>query len=565
MRFKSILSLILVLIISPTNTFGIGNFLLPSNDLRTNYIRFDQQKFMNTKKFSNTLIINGNRDLQQQAQLNGWEGSGTKTNPITIEGYTFPDADSTTSASISINNVNLFFLIKSNDFALTNSSTNYSKDNIVILNSSNGMILQNSFYNPFVLDDESNIYISNSQNITIKENIFESVYQYSVQLLIVSSSQIKITENTFLEDQFNNLLIVNYCNNSAITNNIMNNGTLVFYFDYNINITNNILNNAFLEVSISNLLINYNIIENIKSYPGIILNTGFTPKPYEPINTYYHINNFLLYYGTIIENNLLQNNFLGIEIYRPVDNQIFITCPGLPECTDLPSNYSGISILHYSNILIRHNAFVNNTWKAITIGDYNDNNTIYENNFINNNQSLNTLNSNIQFTTQVYEFQPQNVSNNWFFKGKGNYWSDYNFHSNTSSIGLYPIQINANNSDPYPLLEPVTIIYTLSIKPGAHWTNLTSQNLQEYVFNTVFPVFLITVVVVLTIVFLDLSVQYSKYRKLKKQKNANYNNFSSFLITNLPFKSKKTNHLTNKLSDRTLEMIDEIMIENKET
>ena len=121
--------------------------------------------------------------------------------------------------------------------------------------------------------------------------------------------------------------------------------------------------------------------------------------------------------------------------------------------------FSVISLSNSSNNRISHNTFSENGGR-ITIWnetDISENNFIYANNFLNNNNG----------GIQAYDEGMNNKWNDTFIKG--NYWSDYTFRypnaHNNSIVWNTPYGINgsANSKDFFPLCNPVnnTVIYPI--------------------------------------------------------------------------------------------------------
>ena len=86
---------------------------------------------------TNPISINNNTDLLVKALLLGWSGDGSPQNPIIIENY---NISSTTSNSISIENVTLYFTIRQNWLG-------YGIRGLFLKNVSNGLIAQNIVLN----------------------------------------------------------------------------------------------------------------------------------------------------------------------------------------------------------------------------------------------------------------------------------------------------------------------------------------------------------------------------------------------------------------------------------
>ena len=94
-----------------------------------------------------------------------------------------------------------------------------------------------------------------------------------------------------------------------------------------------------------------------------------------------------------------------------------------------------------SNCTLTNNTFLSNQ-KGIMILKNSLNTLIYQNNFINNNISADNNGTNTMF----------------YSSEKGNYWKEYNeSDTNNDGIGDYPFIISENTSDPFPVMNPITI------------------------------------------------------------------------------------------------------------
>jgi parallel beta-helix repeat protein len=109
----------------------------------------------------------------------------------------------------------------------------------------------------------------------------------------------------------------------------------------------------------------------------------------------------------------------------------------------------GIFLENYPNKIIGNN-FENNTIGIFFSGG-SSNNTIYHNNFINNQKDMEDAHS---LAPWIYE-----ISVNYWDNGQeGNYWSDYNGTDNDGDgIGDSPRLVYEKNQDNYPLMNPVDI------------------------------------------------------------------------------------------------------------
>jgi parallel beta-helix repeat protein len=134
---------------------------------------------------------------------------------------------------------------------------------------------------------------------------------------------------------------------------------------------------------------------------------------------------------TILNNNIINNFAYGI--YLVTSSRCLIAE------NNITLNYGAILLSYSSNNTIFHNNIINHTY-ALWL-DYSDNNTIFHNNFINN-------------TYQVDSWESDNLWNDEYPSG-GNYWDDYTGQdSDGDGIGDTPYQIDENDNDNYPLMNP---------------------------------------------------------------------------------------------------------------
>ena len=136
----------------------------------------------------------------------------------------------------------------------------------------------------------------------------------------------------------------------------------------------------------------------------------------------------------IVGNNLV-NNWLGMVFHETENNQI------------IANNITNTHNRYYPSLGIPGTGIY--FWIA-------SNNTIYHNNFVNNDQ-------------QVYDGTSQLSVNSWDNGTVGNYWSDYESkypnatENDNSGIGNTPYEIDTSNRENYPLIQPYAIT---SISPS---------------------------------------------------------------------------------------------------
>ena len=128
--------------------------------------------------------------------------------------------------------------------------------------------------------------------------------------------------------------------------------------------------------------------------------------------------------------------------------------------TNCNGRYGGIFLENYPSIIVGNN-FENNTI-GIFFSHGASNNTIYENNFVNNQKDMDDAHS----VLPIYEISV----NDWDNGSRGNYWSNYNGTDNDGDgIGDTPHFVYENNQDNYPLMSPVDIT---TIPEFPSWTPL---------------------------------------------------------------------------------------------
>jgi nitrous oxidase accessory protein len=167
-------------------------------------------------------------------------------------------------------------------------------------------------------------------------------------------------------------------------------------------------------------------------------------------------------YGNIVANNTMTKCYAGINLDLTAQNKI--------SANTVSTNYFGISAIQGSGEnIFNSNNVMSNTYATAIVGL---NNTVYDNNFIDNVQ---------QIGNPDLIMGPNPPADTFWFQGtRGNYWSDYlsryphSSEVDSTGVGDIPYVIDANNTDPYPLMAPYnTSSLTIQLPTWADLSVLT--------------------------------------------------------------------------------------------
>ncbi|MFP4050664.1 MAG: NosD domain-containing protein [Thermoplasmata archaeon] len=410
--------------------------------------------------------IDGDEDLENQAQQEGWPGNGSEENPFVIEGYKINKVDGdhgiyvgNTTHNLEIKNNYLEY--KSHHGIYLKNVTNCIINNNTIFKSNIGIYSYTSKSNIIskndVESDSVDIYLRESTDTELTGNnmkgngleIWGKKLEYWNTHSIDTSNTInektvhywKNKDQGKIPSNSGQVILAN-CTNINVENQLLDSftGINVAYSD-NINIKGNeMFNNSNRGISLyhsDNCMIENNIIVST-SVSGISLTKSNRTRVVD--NKIIKNNNFgirLQYSGEneIVENNVSANKGSAIILRGESDrnnvnrNIISKNAEGvraLGEFNSIVDNvissndYYGVYLSKSENISVYHNDFVDNKEQGV---DYGSNNQWY-------NESL----------------------------SEGNYWNDYTGKdSNDDGIGDEPyanIGGRAGSQDEYPLMEP---------------------------------------------------------------------------------------------------------------
>jgi len=296
---------------------------------------------------------------------------------------------------------------------LTNSTITVQRDNIVI--DGRGFTIST----PDVRS-HTGIILSNRSNVTIK-NV--CVNQFGVGILLHNSSNNVIAGNRI--NSTNCVYLLMFSSHNIITGNRMLGDGYGVRGDGSFNnITgNNFVTPYSVEMSCNNTIISQNYFENDTSirlgdtsHYNIITENTMVGGLYGVILSGSSSNNI------VFGNNITAKDECGIKIDGSFDNTVYENY--------LANNEVGVYIF---NRAVADSRF-----------SYSTNNTFYHNNFV-----LNTKN---------FHIAGGSLPNFWDNSEEGNYWSNYTGADlNGDSIGDTPYVIDTNNTDRYPLMNPIEI------------------------------------------------------------------------------------------------------------
>jgi len=285
---------------------------------------------------------------------------------------------------------------------------------LLLVNTNNSRVTDNNMIN----NDDYGIYLyQSSNNILCRNNVSNS----DRGIYLTSSSNDNTISNNNIKINNNGIYLAGAFNNMIHVNNITHNGKgITLGFSINNTIHGNIVKNnsadgiRLYSSSNSNTISGNNVTNNCA---GISLS--------ESIN------------NTVFNNNVT-NSGSGILLCGSSDNSVI--------GNNIANNFDGIHMAYdgsINNIVIRNN-ITNNDYGIKVSGS--SNNYIFHNNIVDNSE-------------QVFFHYPSyaNVWDDGYPSG-GNYWSNHNgVDANFDGIGDVSYTIDANNTDRYPLIAPITV------------------------------------------------------------------------------------------------------------
>lgn len=351
------------------------------------------------------ITISNDADFVVQANLDGWTGDGSISNPYIIEGYKFSDE---TDFQIDINNVNHYFIIKDSFVE------NATKGGIRLQHVSNVIITNN-----IVSDNKGDgIFLNHTSDMLISKNIINSTQQAATFFddqgisnfpfaIDVTRSTNVIVEDNILHDNIDGIWFWINVKNSIIRRNVVNN----HHFE-GMGFGGGRANFPFL-ISNNNTIIN-NTISNARY--GIWI---FQDNPDDVI-------------GSFVQDNIVTNSQQGLRIEKTSNITV--------QENNFNSGTRGIVIIATDNSTVSHNTLQNNTDYGLDLDLFSNNNFISENQFISNNQGDRQLNDRSLGDTNTVEF---------------NYYNEWESpDANEDGYVDEPYEIGSSKVDLFPLAQP---------------------------------------------------------------------------------------------------------------
>ncbi|MCW4021830.1 MAG: right-handed parallel beta-helix repeat-containing protein [Candidatus Bathyarchaeota archaeon] len=335
----------------------------------------------------------------------------------------------------------------------------------VIFNCNNTVFSNNEFvasgliiYEPLTM---GNFFFDNTINgkpLICLENQSNQIVESAAQVILVGCNNMTVkdvktsvdlrdtitlfgTNNTKISNCQGNIVLTNSHINTIFNNQLEYTASMVSYNSAAIKLSasnnNTITDNSIVATGsfgVSLISSSYNNVQGNKisstGQAGVIIESiiGFTP-----VFNYIQENNIVCSGDGIYFKNGVQNNFVLNNLITDCKNAIKLV--------------SGDENTFVANNISRSSQY------AVYLA-FSDNNTFYHNNFISNPVSV------YEQHEFFYPFPSTYYSegNTWDNGKEGNYWNDYiGKDNNADNIGDSPYVVYENNTDNYPLINPVKI------------------------------------------------------------------------------------------------------------
>ncbi len=312
-----------------------------------------------------------------------------------------------------------------------------------------GLRGQGTFALPYIIENytidassEHGIEIRNTDNYLVIQNCTVSagnVTFYGIYFSNVSNTNVM---NNILQENYFGIYLSSSSNNTLSGNNVRNNTWTGIFLgsssDNNILSWNSVNNNwpgIVISSSNNNTLSGNNVNNNDIGISLLSSNNNFLSGN-DASNTHYGIHLSFSSNNTLSENDASYATAMGIYLYFSSNNSLLWNNAS-------NNTFGGIYLVSSgSNTLLWNNASFNTVY-GISLSS-SINNIIYFNIFLENiNGSALCFNSS---------------DNSWDNGSHGNYWGDYEVRypsaSNDGTIWDTPYQIDADNIDNYPLVDP---------------------------------------------------------------------------------------------------------------
>jgi parallel beta-helix repeat protein len=311
--------------------------------------------------------------------------------------------------------------------------------------------------NKTVPADASMIYLECCSNMTVSN--FDIKYTYKA-ISLLNSSNCKIYGNTLTDNQVG-VALRNSPNNTIIANELRGNSdnAIEHYDSENNTITNNLIrangggidSSGYTVSGSGNDVISSNqIIANggcgIQAGRGCTIIGNYIEGNGRHGIFFYDVSNSRVY-----KNNITNNGDYGLSFQKGKNASI--------NGNDISKNNIGIKMGDPHNCTITENNIAQNTNLAIKSDDDMKDNSIYLNNFIDNNNGSIQVSIKGRFVWKGDEYYNENSTvfpqyatsyNEWDTGSMGNFWSD---HNPTADKAAY--KIADRNIDHHPLLTPI--------------------------------------------------------------------------------------------------------------